>query len=199
MYCCWRSIYQDGRVGVPSTSLTLPHVCPCPKTGPEFPRTFLVVFFCLQWVQLRWEVIKLFIWLILVELMTFLLFINYMEYWSEITMIKQNRNEKYVFHWNDLCTCTCYIILSKVIGHYWVENTLIILVIKNYILMRLYKYVELEYYCNGILNYFLWLFWDVTCIYLPYSACSGLMATILSTPADVIKSRVMNQPTENGK
>jgi hypothetical protein len=57
MYCCWRSSYQDGRVGVPSTGLTLPHVCPCPKTGPEFPRTFLVVFICLQWVQLRWEVI----------------------------------------------------------------------------------------------------------------------------------------------
>lgn len=31
------------------------------------------------------------------------------------------------------------------------------------------------------------------------SACSGLVAATLGTPADVIKTRIMNQPTENGK
>ncbi|ESO84771.1 hypothetical protein LOTGIDRAFT_221879 [Lottia gigantea] len=31
------------------------------------------------------------------------------------------------------------------------------------------------------------------------SACSGIMAALLGTPADVIKTRVMNQPTKNGK
>jgi len=31
------------------------------------------------------------------------------------------------------------------------------------------------------------------------SACAGLVASILCTPADVIKTRIMNQPTENGR
>ncbi|CAG5123306.1 unnamed protein product [Candidula unifasciata] len=31
------------------------------------------------------------------------------------------------------------------------------------------------------------------------SACSGLVAALMGTPADVIKSRVMNQPTKDGK
>lgn len=31
------------------------------------------------------------------------------------------------------------------------------------------------------------------------SACAGLVASIMCTPADVIKTRVMNQPTENGR
>lgn len=31
------------------------------------------------------------------------------------------------------------------------------------------------------------------------SACSGLVAAIMCTPADVVKTRVMNQPTENGR
>lgn len=31
------------------------------------------------------------------------------------------------------------------------------------------------------------------------SACSGLVAAILGTPADVVKTRIMNQPTENGR
>ena len=68
--------------------------------------------------------------------------------------------------------------------------------------MRLYKYVVLKYFYNGILNYLFVIIsghYMYRYIYLRYSACSGLMATILSTPADVIKTRVMNQPTENGK
>ncbi|XP_071107301.1 mitochondrial uncoupling protein 4-like [Haliotis cracherodii] len=31
------------------------------------------------------------------------------------------------------------------------------------------------------------------------SACSGIVAALVGTPADVVKSRVMNQPTENGR
>ncbi|KAK3761358.1 hypothetical protein RRG08_060925 [Elysia crispata] len=31
------------------------------------------------------------------------------------------------------------------------------------------------------------------------SACSGLVAAIIGTPADVIKTRIMNQPTQDGK
>lgn len=31
------------------------------------------------------------------------------------------------------------------------------------------------------------------------SACSGLISAILGTPADVVKTRFMNQPTENGR
>ncbi|XP_048762503.1 mitochondrial uncoupling protein 4-like [Ostrea edulis] len=31
------------------------------------------------------------------------------------------------------------------------------------------------------------------------SACSGLVAAIFGTPADVVKTRIMNQPTKNGK
>jgi len=31
------------------------------------------------------------------------------------------------------------------------------------------------------------------------SLLAGLTATIMGTPADVVKTRVMNQPTENGK
>ena len=33
----------------------------CPKPGPGFPSPYVVVFLCVQWVQLRWEVIVHFI------------------------------------------------------------------------------------------------------------------------------------------
>jgi hypothetical protein len=32
-----RSSYQQKRVGIPLTNLTLPHFCACPKPGPGFP------------------------------------------------------------------------------------------------------------------------------------------------------------------
>jgi hypothetical protein len=35
--------YQNERFGIPSTGLTLPHVCACPKPGPGFP-SYAVVF-----------------------------------------------------------------------------------------------------------------------------------------------------------
>ena len=55
MYCRWRSSYQEGRAGVPLTGLTPPHVCACLKSGPRIPTSYVVVFFFVQWVQLRWE------------------------------------------------------------------------------------------------------------------------------------------------
>ena len=60
MYSCWRSSYQEGRIGIPLTGLTLSHFCSCPKPGPGFPMSY-VVLFCVQWVQLWWEVIVRFV------------------------------------------------------------------------------------------------------------------------------------------
>lgn len=37
------------------------------------------------------------------------------------------------------------------------------------------------------------------CIFLFYSVCSGLVAALMGTPSDVIKTRIMNQPTKDGK
>jgi hypothetical protein len=52
--------HQEGRVRIPLTGLTQPHICACPKPGPGFQTTY---------VQ-RVEVRSLFILLILVELLT---------------------------------------------------------------------------------------------------------------------------------
>lgn len=35
--------------------------------------------------------------------------------------------------------------------------------------------------------------------YFHCSGCSGLVAATFGTPADVVKTRIMNQPTKNGK
>jgi hypothetical protein len=32
-------------VGIPLFCLTLPHFCACPKTGPGFPTSYVMVFF----------------------------------------------------------------------------------------------------------------------------------------------------------
>jgi hypothetical protein len=45
LYCHLRSNYQQGRVGIPLTALTLPHVCACPKPGPRFPSANVMVYF----------------------------------------------------------------------------------------------------------------------------------------------------------
>ena len=42
------SSYQEGRVGIPLTRLTQPHVCVCPKPRPGFLMLYVVVFFCVQ-------------------------------------------------------------------------------------------------------------------------------------------------------
>ena len=51
MHCNRGSSYQEERVGIPLTSLTLPHVCACPKQGLRFPLLYVVVFFV--FIELR--------------------------------------------------------------------------------------------------------------------------------------------------
>jgi hypothetical protein len=41
----WRSRYVEGRAGIPLTGLTIPLFCACPKSGPGFPTSYVVVFF----------------------------------------------------------------------------------------------------------------------------------------------------------
>ena len=55
-----RSNYQEGRVRIPLTSLTLPHLCACPKPEPWFLKSYVVVFFMFN--ELGWEVIVCFCW-----------------------------------------------------------------------------------------------------------------------------------------
>ena len=43
MYYSWWSSYQEGRVEISLTGITLPHCCACSKTGFKFPNH---VFFC---------------------------------------------------------------------------------------------------------------------------------------------------------
>ena len=38
------SVIKRGK-GVPLTGFTPPHLCACPKPGPGFPASFVVVFF----------------------------------------------------------------------------------------------------------------------------------------------------------
>jgi hypothetical protein len=59
MYCRWRSSYQEERVGISLTGLTLPHFCACPKPGPGFPTSYVVVFFVFS--KLRCPVIVRFV------------------------------------------------------------------------------------------------------------------------------------------
>ena len=48
VYIGSRSSYQEGRVGVPLTGLNPPHFCASPKSGHGFLKSFVVVFFCIQ-------------------------------------------------------------------------------------------------------------------------------------------------------
>ena len=43
--CVLRSSYQEGRIFIPLAGLTTPHLCVCPKAGPEFP-TSMSWYFC---------------------------------------------------------------------------------------------------------------------------------------------------------
>jgi len=47
-----RSSYQERRVGIPVTSLTLPHFCACFKSILGFP-SFCRGSICVQWVKMR--------------------------------------------------------------------------------------------------------------------------------------------------
>jgi len=44
-------------LGIPFTSLTLPHVCIYPKSRHVFPLVCVMVFFLLVFSYLRWEVV----------------------------------------------------------------------------------------------------------------------------------------------
>ena len=46
----FKVLYQEGRVWIPLTVLTLPHFCACPKSGLGFPTSSVMVFFYVQWV-----------------------------------------------------------------------------------------------------------------------------------------------------
>ena len=46
MYCRWRSSYQEERVGIPLTSLTLSYFCACPRHDLDFLRHILWSFLC---------------------------------------------------------------------------------------------------------------------------------------------------------
>jgi len=61
MYCCWRSSYQEGRVGILLTDLTSPHFCACPKTGFGFPTSCVVVTF-LYSVKMRGDCLLCWYW-----------------------------------------------------------------------------------------------------------------------------------------
>ena len=45
IYCHWRPSYQEGRVWLLLSGLTPPHCCACSNPEPEFPKTYVVVFF----------------------------------------------------------------------------------------------------------------------------------------------------------
>lgn len=52
---CNHAIYDVtwGGEGVLLTVLTPPHFCTCPNHWPGFPTSYVLVFFCVQWVNLR--------------------------------------------------------------------------------------------------------------------------------------------------
>jgi hypothetical protein len=58
IYICIAS-YQDGRLGIPLTSLTQPQCCACSKPEPAFPTSYVMVF--LVFSELMWEVIVHFV------------------------------------------------------------------------------------------------------------------------------------------
>lgn len=47
-----------------------------------------------------------------------------------------------------------------------------------------------------LIRFCLTIFLKFNCIYVYFSICAGLVAATLGTPADVVKTRVMNQPTD---
>jgi hypothetical protein len=54
---CWRSSYQEERVGIPLTDLIPPYFCACPNPGLGFPMSYVVVsLFYVQWVKVRGDI-----------------------------------------------------------------------------------------------------------------------------------------------
>ena len=54
-YFCLRSHYQKGYAMIPLSGLIPSQVCVCPKPGPEFPTSYVLVF--VMFDQLKWEII----------------------------------------------------------------------------------------------------------------------------------------------
>ena len=54
-------------VGIPLTILILQHFGDCPKPGSGFPTIYVMVFFCVKWLEVRGDC---FVFLILVRLQT---------------------------------------------------------------------------------------------------------------------------------
>ena len=59
MRCRWRSNYQEGRVGIPLTSLPLQQFCTWPTKGPGFPTSCHGLFFMFK--ELRWDGVVCFV------------------------------------------------------------------------------------------------------------------------------------------
>ena len=53
MYRRWKSNYQDGKVEILFTGLTLPHCYTCPKPGHGFSKSCVVVLCCAPWIKIR--------------------------------------------------------------------------------------------------------------------------------------------------
>ena len=47
--------------GIPLTGLTPTHVCVCPKPAPGFPMLYVIVFFSVQWFEVRGTVVVRFV------------------------------------------------------------------------------------------------------------------------------------------
>ena len=108
--------FQDRRVGIPLTSINPLHFCACTKPGPRFPKSYVVAF-CVQWVQLRWEVIVHFVDIGGIDdhhCLNFLFLTYFFSYWWPIQMkvalntIKQtnNKNPHPWIYWNQYLATT---------------------------------------------------------------------------------------------
>jgi hypothetical protein len=51
IYCYWISSYQEWRVRI--NRFNPLYIFFCPKPGPRFPTSYVLVFFCVQWVKLK--------------------------------------------------------------------------------------------------------------------------------------------------
>jgi hypothetical protein len=55
-------VIKRGRVGITLTGLTPPYLCACPKPGPGFPTSYIWVFFCFRWVEVRGDCLFCWYW-----------------------------------------------------------------------------------------------------------------------------------------
>jgi hypothetical protein len=55
-------VIKRGRVGITLTGLTPPYLCACSKPGPGFPTSYIWVFFCFRWVEVRGDCLFCWYW-----------------------------------------------------------------------------------------------------------------------------------------